>query len=81
MAPKITPKLLRFFKTLNQETSVTIELLNLFKIWCNYEACREILVNTFTPFILDLIDLYYKGTPNQDNKDQILTPQAKVDAD
>ena len=25
--------------------------------------------------------MYYKATPNQDNKDQILTPQAKVDAD
>lgn len=40
MAPKITPKLLRFFKTLHQDTSVTLELLNLFKIWCNYDACR-----------------------------------------
>lgn len=81
MAPKITPKLLRFFKTLHQDTSVTLELLNLFKIWCNYDACREILVNTFVPYIMDIIEMYYKATPNQDNKDQILTPQAKVDAD
>ncbi len=81
MAPKITPKLLRFFKNLHHETSVTLDLLNLFKIWCNYDACRDILVNTFIPYIIDIIDLYYKATPNQDNKDQILVPQAKVDAD
>jgi hypothetical protein len=69
MAPKITPKLLRFFKTLHQDTSVTLELLNLFKIWCNYDACRDILVNTFVPYIMDIIEMYYKATPNQDNKD------------
>lgn len=69
MAPKITPKLLKFFKNLHHETSVTLELLNLFKIWCNYDACRDILVNTFMPNILDIIDMYYKATPNQDNKD------------
>ena len=81
MAPKITPKLLRFFKTLHNDNSVTLELLNLFKIWCNYDACRDILVNTFVPYIMDIIEMYYKATPNQDNKDQILVPQAKVDAD
>jgi hypothetical protein len=64
MAPKITPKLLRFFKTLHQDTSVTLELLNLFKIWCNYDACRDILVNTFVPYIMDIIEMYYKATPN-----------------
>jgi hypothetical protein len=81
MAPKITPKLLRFFKNLHNDTSVTLELLNLFKIWCSYDACRDILVNTFVPYIMDIIEMYYKATPNQDNKDQILVPQAKVDAD
>jgi hypothetical protein len=55
MAPKITPKLLKFFKTLHHETSVANELLNLFKIWCNYDACRDLLVNEFIPFILSII--------------------------
>lgn len=30
---------------------------------------------------MDIIEMYYKATPNQDNKDQLLVPQAKVDAD
>jgi hypothetical protein len=36
-------------------------------------------VNTFIPFIMDIIDMYYKATPNAENKDQILAPQAKSD--
>jgi hypothetical protein len=77
MAPKITPKLLKFFKNFHHEASVANELLNLFKIWCTYDACRDIFINTFIPFILEIIDLYYQSTPNADNKDQILVPQAK----
>ena len=33
MAPKITPKLLKLFKTYHNEGLVGQELLNLFKIW------------------------------------------------
>jgi len=33
MAPKITPKLLKLFKTYHNEGMVGQELLNLFKIW------------------------------------------------
>jgi len=80
MAPKITPKLLKFFKSLHHETSVANELLNLFKIWCSYDACRDLLVNNFIPFILDIIELYYNATPNADNKDSVLVPQAKGSA-
>jgi len=70
MAPKITPKLLRFFKVLHtQEPAVTQSLLNLFKLWCNYDACRDILVNTFIPFIMDIIEAYYKATPNSENRE------------
>jgi hypothetical protein len=34
MAPKITPKLLKIFKTEQKEGNLSQELLNLFKIWC-----------------------------------------------
>jgi hypothetical protein len=43
--------------------------LNLFKIWCNYDKCRDIFVNNFLPFILDIVDNYYHMTANIDNKD------------
>lgn len=36
-------------------------------------------MNTFIPFIMDIIDMYYKATPNAENKDLILAPQAKGD--
>jgi hypothetical protein len=69
MAPMVTPKLLKFFRTYHSETSLAQELLNLFKIWCSYDACREIFVNTFVPFIMEIIDMYYKATANSENRD------------
>ena len=69
MAPKITPKLLKFFRTYHSETSLAQELLNLFKLWCTYDACRDIFVNTFIPFIMEIIEMYYKATPNSENRD------------
>lgn len=77
MAPKITPQLLKFFKNFHHDSSISSELLNLFKIWCNYDACRDIFVNTFVPFIMEIIDMYYRATPNAENKDQILVPTSK----
>lgn len=74
MAPKITPKLLKFFRNYHNEGALASELLNLFKIWCNYDTCRDIFVNTFIPFIMEIIDNYYQNTPNVDNKDQMLVP-------
>jgi hypothetical protein len=59
MAPKVTPKLLKFFKTYHNESSLVAELLNLFKIWCNYEKCRDIFVNAFIPFIMEIVENYY----------------------
>jgi uncharacterized membrane protein YheB (UPF0754 family) len=74
MAPKITPKLLKFFKSYHNESSIVSELLNLFKIWCNYEKCRDIFVNAFIPFIMEIVENYYQSTANVDNKDQMLLP-------
>lgn len=79
MAPKVTPKLLRFFKNYHSEGALAGELLNLFKIWCNYDACRDIFINTFIPFIMEIVDNYYQNTPNVDNKDQVLVPQNLAD--
>ena len=72
MAPKITPKLLKIFKTFHNEGQLGSELLNLFKIWTNYDKCRDIFVNTFIPFIMEIVDNYYTFTANVDNKDLLL---------
>mmetsp|Transcript_5763 Transcript_5763/g.9874 ORF Transcript_5763/g.9874 Transcript_5763/m.9874 type:complete len:94 (+) Transcript_5763:84-365(+) len=72
MAPKITPQLLKIFKTEHSEGSLGQELVNLFKIWCLYDECRDIFIHTFIPFIMEIIESYYNSTANEDNKDQIL---------
>lgn len=59
MAPKITPKLLRIFKNEHSEGNLGQELLNLFKQWCQYDDCRDIFINTFIPFIMEIIESYY----------------------
>ena len=73
MAPKITPKLLALFKAEHSEGSLGQELINLFKHWCNYNDCRDIFINTFIPFIMEIIESYFNSTPNEDNKDKVLT--------
>ena len=72
MAPKITPKLLSIFKTEHSEGNLGQELINLFKQWCQYDDCRDIFINTFIPFIMEIIESYYNSTPNEDNKDSSL---------
>lgn len=62
MAPIITPKLLTIFKTEHSEGSLGQELMNLFKVWCLYDQCRDIFINTFIPFILEIIEAYFKAT-------------------
>lgn len=69
MAPKITPQLLAMFKTEHNEGSLGQELINLFKQWCEFDACRGIFINTFIPFMMEIIQSYFNSTPNEDNKD------------
>ena len=79
MAPTITPKLLKLFKTYHNENQLVQELLNLFKLWCHYEKCRDIFANNFIPFIIDIVGSYYSSTANVDNKDLLLVPQNPID--
>ena len=79
MAPKMTPQLLKLFRYCHNEGQVGQELLNLFKIWCHYDKCRDIFTNTFIPFIMEIIENYYNQTPNVDNKDSTLTLQNPID--
>ena len=72
MAPKITPKLLKIFKTEHSEGNLGQELINLFKQWCYYDDCRDIFINTFIPFIMEIVESYYHSTPNEENKDTVL---------
>jgi hypothetical protein len=68
MSPLVTPKLLVLFRNHHSEGALGSELINLFKLWCNYDECRQIFVDTFIPFIMQIVDAYYKSTPNAENK-------------
>ena len=73
MSPKVTPKLLQLFRNHHSEGDLGQELVNLFKKWCNFSECREIFVETFIPFIMHIVDLYYQKQPNSDNQKQTLS--------
>ena len=68
MSPRVTPKLLTLFKNHHSEGALGQELIALFKKWCNFNECREIFVETFIPFIMEILDQYYQSTPNCENK-------------
>lgn len=59
------------FRNHHNEGSLGSELVNLFKQWSNNSAeCRQILVQSFVPFIMEIVGLYYQQTPNAENKSQ-----------
>ena len=58
-SPMVTPKLLELFKNHHSEGDLGQELVNLFKKWCNFTECRHIFVETFIPFIMQIIEQYY----------------------
>ena len=67
MSPIVTPKLLELFRNHHSEGDLGQELINLFKKWCNFTECREIFVQTFIPFIMEIVEQYYQNTPNTEN--------------
>ena len=73
MSPRVTPKLLKLFKNYHSEGSLGQELINLFKKWCNFNECREIFVETFIPFIMEIVDQYYQSTPNSENGKKVMS--------
>lgn len=55
VAPKVTPKLLLLFRDCQEFSSLSSDLLTLFKLWCNYQKCREMFIDQFLPFITGII--------------------------
>lgn len=78
ISPQVTPKLLLIFRNHHNESQLGQELVNLFKQWSNNEACRLIMVETFIPFIMEIVGQYYHNTPNAENKSQIMSLQEKL---
>ena len=78
MSPRVTPKLLNLFKNHHSEGALGQELISLFKKWCNFNECREIFVETFIPFIMEIVDQYYQSTPNTENQKSLASGLANL---
>jgi hypothetical protein len=59
IAPYCTKKLLALFNEYHNDPLVGQDLLDLFKLWCNYEKCLSILIGDFTPFIVEIVKGYH----------------------
>ena len=56
ISPKVTPLLMRLFKEYHSEGALGAELVNLFKKWTNFKECRQIFIDTFVPFIMEIVE-------------------------
>lgn len=78
ISSEVTPKLLTLFKNHHNESALGSELVNLFKQWSSYDACRQIMVKTFVPFIMEIVHHYYTNTPNAENKQHQVSLKDKL---
>jgi hypothetical protein len=62
VAHLVTPKLLDLFANHHSDCSLGNELIALFKIWCRFEQCQPMFVETFIPFILEIVGKYFNQT-------------------
>jgi len=62
IAHRVTPKMLTLFNQHHSDGNIGNELITLFKVWCKYDKCRNILIETFIPFIQNIILKYYNQT-------------------
>ena len=59
IAHKVTPKMLSLFNSHHSDGNIGNELIALFKVWCRFEKCKNILIDTFIPFIQSIVERYY----------------------
>jgi len=62
IAHKVTPKMLNLFNLHHSDGNIGNELIGLFKVWCRFEKCKDIFIETFIPFIQSIVQKYYNQT-------------------
>jgi hypothetical protein len=79
IAHKSAPRLLSLFRRHHDQSAIGTDLLEIFKMWTNYETCKAIFCNNYTPFALEIVRNYFQMTnsKNEAEKAEEYTQQQK----
>lgn len=66
VAHESAPRLLQLFKRYHDNSSIVSDLLDIFKMWTNYEKWKSIFCNNYTPFALEIVKNYFHITNTKD---------------
>ena len=69
IAHESAPKLLKHFKRYHDQSVVGSDLLEIFKMWTNYDKCKVIFCNNYTPFALEIVRNYFIMTNSKISKE------------
>lgn len=78
IAHESAPRLLMLFKRYHDQTAIGADLLDIFKMWTNYDKCKTIFCNNYTPFALEIVKNYFHITNTKSHSELI---EGKDDAD
>jgi hypothetical protein len=81
IAHESAPHLLKLFEYYHDQSSVGADLLDIFKMWTNYEKCKTIFCNNYTPFALKIVKNYFHMTNTKRNTDVSSNDHAKKQKD
>jgi hypothetical protein len=81
IAHESAPHLLKLFEYYHDQSSVGADLLDIFKMWTNYEKCKTIFCNNYTPFALKIVKNYFHMTNTKTKTDVSSNDHAKKQKD
>ena len=77
IAHESAPRLLGLFEYYHSERIIGADLLDIFKMWTNYESCKAIFWKNFTPFALKIVQNYFHMTNTTGTTDVSTKEHAK----
>lgn len=81
IAHESAPHLLKIFAVYHDRPLVGPDLLDIFKMWTNYEKCKTIFCNNYTPFALKIVKNYFYMTNTKGATDLTAEDNAKRQKD
>lgn len=77
IAHESAPHLLKIFKYYHDQSVIGADLLDIFKMWTNYDKCKTIFCNNYTPFALEIVKNYFHMTNTKESTDVSSEEHAK----